>query len=405
MENCDHRCAVAKIGASQAIACISQTTVRVRGELDSIDHQGYNHQSSWPPAVNSPDSMKIAIATAGFLKMVPGQIGGLRSRGHEVLLVCRNHTNDFGGDSVERDRLIKSIGVEVVELPGRRFGPETLPYAISARRQVKAFDPDVVLAHENADPRLLMAVQGFPIVYTIHDPYPHPGTPRDPLHLRMASAAWKRSADRFVVHSDRLIEDLPRKIRRRNVTEVVPHGAEVRGHPFPVPTNPNVLMFGRLVEYKGVDVLVEAMNHVWEANPEAVLTVAGRGPEAARVPEDPRIKLLDHYIPEAGVDELFANATVCVLPYTQASQSGVGLLSLSMGVPTVVTDVGALPDLAENESRLVPPSAPKLLAQAISTALQVGDSERQATLEFARERFEWKNIALRYEEIFESLLS
>jgi len=347
--------------------------------------------------------MRIVIATDGFLKMISGQIGGFRSLGHDVLLLCRDHALEFGGDQAERDRHVAAIGVPVVELAGRRLGPETMPSVATARRAIKRFNPDVVLVHENLDPRLLLAVRGFPIVYTIHDPTPHPGANRDRLTLRMASSSWKRAAKRFVVHGERLVDDLPDDIRSRKTTVVIPHGAEVQEHPLPTPAALNVLLFGRLTEYKGVDVLVEAMSSVWESHPDATLTVAGRGPESAKVPANPRINLINRYIPESEVTELFSSATVCVLPYTQASQSGVGLLALSMGVPTVVTDVGALSDLAENRSRLVPASDPQALATAIAVALACGPTEREATLSFARGKFAWKSVAVRYENLFKDL--
>jgi glycosyltransferase involved in cell wall biosynthesis len=185
---------------------------------------------------------------------------------------------------------------------------------------------------------------------------------------------------------------------------VIPLGSVVlRKVPLAAPPALNILLFGRLEPYKGVGVLVEAMKTVWESHPEATLTVAGRGPAAAEVPTDARVNLMDHYIPEAEIESLFASASVCVLPYTEASQSGVGLQSLSMGVPTVVTDVGALPELAENESRLVPPSEPKILGEAIVTALASGLAERESTLEFARERFSWETVAKQYEDLFRSI--
>ena len=221
--------------------------------------------------------------------------------------------------------------------------------------------------------------------------------------MRIAASSWKKAAKRFVVHGERLVDELPDDIRSRKATVVIAHGAEVRAHPLPTPAGLNVLLFGRLTEYKGVDVLVKAMNSVWASHPDATLTVAGRGPESTKVPTDPRINLIDHYIPENEVNDLFRAATVCVLPYTQASQSGVGLLALSMGVPTVVTDVGALADLAENRSRLVPAADPQALAAAISDALACGPSEREATLTFARDKFAWESVAVRYESLFKEL--
>lgn len=348
--------------------------------------------------------MRIVVASDFFMKMIAGQIGGFRSRGHEVMLLCRAHATEFGGDQAERDRHLAEMGVPVIELPGRRLEPGSFADVRAARKRVREFNPDAVLVHENLDPRMLIAVLGFPIAYLIHDAVAHPGAkPIRPL-LRPVSWAWKKAAAAIVVHDDSIAELLPEDLRSRRPVSVIPHGAAItRQIPLAAPPALNVLLFGRLEPYKGVGVLVEAMQTVWESRPEATLTVAGRGPAAAEVPADPRVNLMDRYIPEAALESLFAAASVCVLPYTEASQSGVGLQSLSLGVPTVVTDVGALPGLAENESRLVPPSEPKMLGEAIVTALDAGLPEREATLEFARKNFSWEMVTKQYETLFESI--
>ena len=64
-----------------------------------------------------------------------------------------------------------------------------------------------------------------------------------------------------------------------------------------------MLLFGRLEQYKGVEVLVEAMRFVWERHPEVRLVVAGAGEAALLVPDDRRISLIPRYIPEKEVDD------------------------------------------------------------------------------------------------------
>ncbi len=99
--------------------------------------------------------------------------------------------------------------------------------------------------------------------------------------------------------------------------------------PLPRPESPSVLLFGRLEQYKGVEVLVEAMRLVWERRPDVRLVVAGEGQAARLVPDDPRISLIPRYVPEREVDALLADASLVVLPYTQASQSGVGVMAIA----------------------------------------------------------------------------
>src|SRR5512146_668340 len=73
--------------------------------------------------------------------------------------------------------------------------------------------------------------------------------------------------------------------------------------------------------------------------------------------------------------ELFRNASVVVLPYIEASQSGVVPLAYQYGKPVVATHVGGLPEAVENgrTGLVVPPRDERALASAILRLL--GDAE------------------------------
>ena len=115
---------------------------------------------------------------------------------------------------------------------------------------------------------------------------------------------------------------------------------------------------------------------------------------AARlVPDDPRISLISRYISENEVEGLFAGASLVVLPYTQASQSGVGLLAIARGVPVVVSDLGALPELAYDDSFVVEAGNARMLSATILRHLDDGAEVRDAVLRHAQDRFSWDRAA------------
>jgi alpha-maltose-1-phosphate synthase len=215
-------------------------------------------------------------------------------------------------------------------------------------------------------------------------------------------ALWARSADRIVVHGDGLRAQLPALARSRPVAEI-PHGVEVAPAPLPVPAEPVVLLFGRLEPYKGIPVLVDAMRRVWEQRPAVRLLVAGRGPCAAQILAEPRIELLDRYITEAELPGLLRRATVAALPYTQASQSGAGLVTIAQGIPTVVTRTGALPDLAPDGSYVAPPGDARAFAERLLAVLDHDAAERARVLAHARARFAWPAVMERYVQLFREL--
>lgn len=351
--------------------------------------------------------MKVLIAADWYLRLVvEGHALGLRDLGHEVRVLCRDHALEFGDDASERRAVLerlRSAGIPVIELPGRRYGPEGLPATMRAIRSLRSWGMEVLSAHENADPRLLLAGLGVPIVYTIHDPEPHPGEVKKKKLERLVAQMWLRASNRLVVHGPQLVDQLPERVRRRQSVSVVAHGIDVATAPAPIPAKPVVLLLGRLKAYKGVSVLVAAMREVWTERPDALLRVAGLGPAAREVPEEPRIELLEGYIPESEVPRLLRQARVVALPYTQASQSGVGLMSIAEGIPTVVTRTGALPELAVDEDYLAEPGDPASLARRIVAALDADMKERQRVLEFARERFAWRSVADDYIKVYEEV--
>lgn len=107
--------------------------------------------------------------------------------------------------------------------------------------------------------------------------------------------------------------------------------------------------FGRLVPYKGLELLPEVGRLLTEAMPSEPVHVHGAGPlaDADYLVESPYVDLDARWIPEDEVPELVSRLDVVVLPYTEASQSGVIALAMGLGVPCVVTPVGGLVQQAE----------------------------------------------------------
>ncbi len=107
------------------------------------------------------------------------------------------------------------------------------------------------------------------------------------------------------------------------------------------------LFFGRLRAYKGLDLLRDAFRLVRARHPGATLRIVGEGSVEASAPGIsalPGVKVEQRWVPDAEIPFLLARAWAVVLPYREASQSGVLPLALASGVPVVATPVGALAD-------------------------------------------------------------
>lgn len=366
---------------SSALEPVAATRVRSDGARD--------------PSRSPESSMRVLLVCDWFLKYSAALALALRRSGADVALLCRTHSHEFGESSEELRSLLATVqesGAELLLLPGRISSARSLPDLAGLFRQVRRWRPEIVHAQYNADPRLLSLAWRSRLVVTVHDPARHYGDATIPPWAAAVERGWLRSADRVVVHGARLREVMSRSVARDRIA-VIPHGTEPHQEPDPPPLDRAVLLYGRLVEYKGLDVLLDAMEIIWRQRPDVRLLVYGKGPEARKLPDDPRIEASIGYLPDAMEDWMFARASLVALPYIDASQSGVGVQSLARGIPTVVTDVGSLPELALDESFLVPPRDPERLAAALLRHLDHGPELRDEVLRFARSRFSWDVVS------------
>lgn len=301
--------------------------------------------------------------------------------GARVTLLTRRHDEEFGGVPGAAARFVAERtppSVRHLTIPGRVRSPRGLAATARAAREIRRFGPDVVHLQESigTDLRLVLASGARPrrFALTVHDPVRHPGERKSKSGL-LGNTALTRAAGLIFVHAEALREELERVARPRAPIVVVPHGVDPHA-PEPLPERPAVLFFGRLGHYKGVDVLLDAMTEVWRSLPEATLTIAGKGElEDHPALADERVDLRREYLPDEELPALFAAARCVVLPYRQASQSGVGSLAKRYGRPLVVSELGGLPELVADGSGLtVPPEDPGALARALADLL--GDRER-----------------------------
>ncbi len=244
------------------------------------------------------------------------------------------------------------------------------------RREIEAFAPAVVhLQHGHLWFNLcLPLLRRYPLVVTVHDPRPHVG---DRASRRTPQAIMNlgyRRGRRLIVHAEALrrqvVEELGLPGER---VDVVPHielgGAQAGEHGQEDPGL--VLFFGRIWEYKGLEYLIRAEPIVAERIPALRICIAGQGEDLGRyralMQHPDRFIIHNHYIPDEMRADLFRRSSLVVLPYLEASQSGVVPLAYAFGKPVVATCVGGLPEMVADgwSGLLVRPRDARGLAEAI----------------------------------------
>jgi glycosyltransferase involved in cell wall biosynthesis len=189
-----------------------------------------------------------------------------------------------------------------------------------------------------------LAGLGPAYVPVVHDAAPHPGDPawawdwRLGRELRSARAAVALSGSVATALAARA-PGLP--LIRMPLPALLAAPARSAAGPA-APGELRLLFFGRLQTYKGLDLLRDAFRILHRAHPGVSLRVVGEGEAGEGLADLPGVRLERRWVPEAEIPELLAAADAVVLPYREASQSGIVPQALAMGVPVVATPVGGL---------------------------------------------------------------
>lgn len=100
------------------------------------------------------------------------------------------------------------------------------------------------------------------------------------------------------------------------------------------------LFFGRIDDYKGLDdlyITAKSLNDI-----HFVVAGNGKSKYINKLETLENVKVINRFIEQNELDLLFNDAIACILPYKNASQSGVQILSYSYATPVIVNDVGNL---------------------------------------------------------------
>jgi glycosyltransferase involved in cell wall biosynthesis len=250
-------------------------------------------------------------------------------------------------------------------------------------KAIRATRPDVV--HLNSShPWVILTgrwlARTWPLVATVHDLDPHPG--ENSLRRRLQGRVVLRHATALAVNDAALAARARERCpwRRPDLVVVTPHGTydcfgAAGAGDQPAPARPTVLFFGRILAYKGLDVLLEAAPRVRAEVPDVRFVIAGEGslaPYAASLQDDSLVEIRAGYIPENAVGPLFRDATLLALPYTEASWSGVASIAHAFGLPVVASSVGGLPEAVRDgvNGLLIPPGNVDALVEAIVSVLR-----------------------------------
>ena len=217
-----------------------------------------------------------------------------------------------------------------------------------------------------------------------------------------------RQLDGFVVASPIVEQSVPEEFQSRTVVVPFPRpeGFDAASKRFDDdPTD--VVFFGKLAPYKGLDVLADALVLLASrgVNPTVRLLGAGHLEEAAPLMSQAatstaaRIEHLDEYASAADVGSALRASSVCVLPYLTAAGSSTIAIAAHHHSCVLASTAGSFGDfLIHDESALLhPPGDAAGLADHIEEALRDGALRRRLSEQLhsvSERRFDRDVVAL-----------
>lgn len=163
-----------------------------------------------------------------------------------------------------------------------------------------------------------------------------------------------------------------------------------------------VLFFGFIRDYKGLDLLFDAMADERMAQRGVKLIVAGEFygdpkpylEQMKRLDISDRVVMHTEFIPDHEVNRYFCAADLVVQPYKNATQSGVSQIAYHFEKPMVVTNVGGLPEIVPDGKAgfVVEPDAQQI-ADAIIRFFDEGWTERlKEGVRQEKEKYGWEKM-------------
>lgn len=359
--------------------------------------------------------MHVALIEFRTSTPYPVQLANALGQVCQVTLLLPDTATEFA-PYVDRS----DVNLQLFSMPRLRQ-PANLAMVWRLRTLLKAVRPDVLhITFWHLWGTLgLRILTPYPMVATVHDVARHPGE-RGFWAIPSAFYRWQwLGADQVIVHADSARQQLlDRGGRRPESVHVIPIGTYDFYRSFTStdhPERPNtILFFGRIWGYKGLMHLIQAEPRITQAIPDARIVIAGQGEDFGRyeraMVNPAHFEVHNYRIPNDKVSELFQSASVVVLPYVEASQSGVIPVAYAFGKPVVATAVGGIPDIVEDglTGLLVPPADPDSLAEAIVDLLK-DDEARLKMGHRAREKAEkelsWASVAERTLRVYKEARS
>lgn len=334
--------------------------------------------------------MKVLIIGLFAPEFMISQASSLVAKCEVTLLVTQqNIAGLFPEEANPLDRLYANgildqrVDLEMMNYPKGNFLYKAR-FIHQIIKKVQTIQPDIVHYHSGGDPWIplaLLFLREYPMVVSVHDAAHHTGDKPPKIFLTMKNRLLSRLADRIIVHGIQQSEVFTNQhpIHPEKIDIIYLGAPELFkrcSESLERTELKTILFFGRVQPYKGIDILIKAAPYILKKVPGLKVIIAGAGDYSSIYHAESLYPGLyethNHYIKADEVAYYFGRTELVVLPYKDATQSGIVPIAYMFKKPVVATKVGSIPEVVEDgvTGLLVNPSDEKALADAVIQLLK-----------------------------------
>lgn len=263
---------------------------------------------------------------------------------------------------------------------------------------------------------LLLKLKKYKLILTEHDTSPHKGEKLiETIHVQFTKHLVRNVSDRIIVHGSNLKKDLISKGVSEKKIKVIPHGDYtyyLKWAKNIEEEQNSVLFFGRILDYKGLDYLINAVPTIASAIPNVKIIIAGSGDftkYSSMIHDQKYFEIHNRFIQDEEVAEFFQRSCLVALPYIDGSQSGIIPIAYAFKKPVIVTKVGSILEVVDNgiTGFIIPPKNSEALAMAIikilsdnSLRLRMGQNGYEKMID----ELSWEKIAVETTNVYQELI-
>ncbi|HEY5125296.1 MAG TPA: glycosyltransferase [Ignavibacteria bacterium] len=331
----------------------------------------------------------------------------------------KNNQHIFSPDQIAEYSRLNNISHYNILSSYRVSDPRRIKWSLNIIRKIKDFDPDTIYFESFFDPYLAIFSRFYlgkkKTIIGLHDIELHPGA--DSFFRKLSHWIIMTSFQYYHVFSDSQLK-LLKVLHPDRKTFLIGLFLKNFGDPKKVKADNegrkvNFLFFGTDYPYKGLEVLIKAVNLLTERTSDFNITIAGKNDNFDRyrhlISDQSVYDLHLDFIKSEDIPDFFNNADFIVLPYNQVTQCGPLLIAFNYNIPVIASNLPFFKEVIVNEETgfLFPCGDHFQLAEIMNNIVMKTNIDilkmKNDLSKYVSKNYNLKNFIKKYLEMFSSV--